>query len=180
MPTNLTFDKFLTDEEYDALSNEITFLPLTRDKLIIQTALATGARAQEILNLTRHDLIPKTKSVRIRALKGSKDREIPLNHKLFTALQSLASTDTTTQHLFPISYMRLYQIWQHFAPRINSISKKLKTFHCLRHTFAVRLYKKTKDIKIVQTALGHCDLRNTMVYVDFVYSQDHLRKAMGV
>lgn len=174
--SRLDFDKFLDDDEFESIMHTVTFEPVTRDKLLIQLALATGARASELLAVTKADLIEKTHSVRIRGLKGSLDREIPLSKKLFSRLKGLEAEPK----LFPISYQRLYQIWNMYAPRKNSLSKSLKTFHCLRHTCAVRLYRKTKDVKLVQMILGHKDLRNTMIYVDFVYNQDHLRKAMGV
>jgi len=171
----LTFDKCLDDDEYEALVNTIKFAPITRDKIMIQLALATGARAQEILNIRKKDLMTKTKSVRVYGLKGSFDRDIPLRPELFSSLQNLP-----TEKLFPISYQRLYQVFQDFAPRKHALDKKLKTFHCLRHTCAIRLYKRTKDVKAVQMILGHKDLRNTMIYVDFVYSQEHLREIMDV
>jgi len=71
--------------------------------------------------------------------------------------------------LFPISYHRLYQIWHQYRP----VAKK---FHSLRHTFAIRLYRKTKDLRLVQVALGHRNITNTMIYADYIYSQQELRK----
>jgi integrase len=71
--------------------------------------------------------------------------------------------------LFPITYNRLRQIWDLYRP----VQKK---FHSLRHTFAIQLYKKTKDIRLVQVALGHRNVMNTMIYADYVYSQTELRK----
>ena len=75
------------------------------------------------------------------------------------------------KHLFPISYPRLVQIWQHYRP----VHKK---FHSLRHTFAIELYKKTKDIRLLQMALGHRNIANTMIYADYVYSQTELRRLL--
>jgi integrase/recombinase XerD len=40
--------------------------------------------------------------------------------------------------------------------------------HLLRHTFASDLYAETKDIRLVQKALGHSDLSTTMIYTHLV------------
>jgi site-specific recombinase XerD len=40
--------------------------------------------------------------------------------------------------------------------------------HMLRHTFATDLYRKTKNIRLVQKALGHADLSTTMIYTHVV------------
>jgi integrase/recombinase XerC len=171
-------DKFLDDDEYASLMITLTREPITRNKILIQLALATGARASELLNITDKDLNDTFRTVYVRGLKGSDDREIPLSKELYKLLKTLEPG--VRGRLFPISYMRLYQIWGEFAPQKGALDSSPKTFHSLRHTCAVRMYKKTRDIKVVQTILGHRDLRNTMIYVDFVYSQEKLREVMGI
>jgi integrase len=42
-----------------------------------------------------------------------------------------------------------------------------KTFHSLRHTFALRTYLKTKDIYHVKMLLGHTTVKTTEIYTDF-------------
>lgn len=140
----------------------------TRNCLMIWTALRTGARAQELLNLQKIDLNTYDQTVYIRGIKGSNDREIPLPAELFRRLVQLCEKTPGTG-LFPISYPRLYQIWEFYRP----VPKK---FHSLRHTFAIELYQKTKDLRLVQVALGHRNITNTMIYADYVYSQQELRK----
>ncbi|WP_272482726.1 tyrosine-type recombinase/integrase [Salinibacter altiplanensis] len=40
--------------------------------------------------------------------------------------------------------------------------------YTLRHTFAIRLYRKTGNIRMVQKSLGHSDLSTTMIYTHVV------------
>jgi integrase len=140
----------------------------TRNALALLLALKTGGRAQEILNLKKSSLNAYEESVLIQGLKGSNDREIPLHSPLFKKLMNY-SNGLPHDVLFPITYNRFRQIWDLYRPA----PKKL---HSLRHTFAIQLYKKTKDIRLVQVALGHRNVMNTMIYADYVYSQTELRR----
>jgi integrase len=164
----LNRNKYLNDPEYDRLAHIVDSFMVKdpRNCLLISLALHTGARAQELLNLTGSDLHDHDESVFIRGLKGSNDRELPLRSNLFGLLRTHLPPEGL---IFPISYHRLYQIWQQYRP----VAKK---FHSLRHTFAIRLYRKTKDLRLVQVALGHRNITNTMVYADYLYSQQELRK----
>lgn len=140
----------------------------TRNCLLLLLGLRTGGRAQEILNIKKSDLNTYEESILINGLKGSNDREIPLPPALFKKLNLYANT-VKGDVIFPITYNRFRQIWDLYRP----VQKKL---HCLRHTFAIQLYKKRKDIRLVQVALGHRNVMNTMIYADYVYSQTELRK----
>lgn len=139
-----------------------------RNCLLITLGLKTGARAQELLNLQRIDINSYDQTVFIRGIKGSNDREIPIRNEVFSKLQSWMLINKGNK-LFDFSYHRLYQIWDLYRP----CEKK---FHSLRHTFAIELYKKTKDLRLVQVALGHRNINNTMVYADYIYSKEELKK----
>lgn len=166
----LNKNKYLLEDEYQRLTGILKSFESkdSRNTTLIWTALLTGARAQEILNLTKDDLNPQEQSIFIRGLKGSNDRELPLASWHYLKLSKLAHAEAGG-NIFPISYNRLYQIWDLYRPTH-------KSFHSLRHTFAVRLYKRTKDIRLVQVALGHRNIANTMIYAEYVYSQEELRK----
>lgn len=166
----LNKNKYLIEPELDRLEHILKSFGEKdpRNCTLLWTLLYTGARAQEVLNLSPEDLNTFDESLFIKGLKGSNDREIPVPSWLFQRLMK-ESTRAHDQRLFAITYNRLRQIWTLYRP----VHKKL---HALRHTFAIRLYKRTKDIRLVQVALGHRNITNTMVYAEYAYSQEELRK----
>lgn len=166
----LNKNKYLLPPESERLRKILTDFEIKdpRNCLMIWVALRTGARAQEVLNIQRSDLNTYDESIFIRGLKNSNDREIPIHSQIFERLHRFAENQGGHK-VFDISYERLYQVWQLYRP----VPKK---FHSLRHTFAIELYQKTKDLRLVQVALGHRNIANTMVYADYVYSQQELRK----
>lgn len=168
----LNKNKYLLTDELNRLRQIIESFQDkdARNVLILELALQTGARATELLNLKRSDLIPNDETVFIHGIKGSNDREIPLPSRLFQRLQRFEAS-LTGPKLFDISYDRLYQVWGLYRP----VPKK---FHSLRHTFAIELYKRTRDIRLLQVALGHRNIANTMIYADYLYSKEELRKLL--
>lgn len=163
--------KYLLPPEVDRLENILdSFMDKDfRNCLLLSLALRTGARAQELLNVKKSDFNFYEKSILIRGIKGSNDREIPLHSDFFKKLAEFVDSINSSDLVFPITYNRFRQIWDHYRP----VPKKL---HALRHTFAIQLFKKTKDLRLVQVALGHRNIMNTMIYADYVYSQNELRK----
>lgn len=171
MRYSLNKNKYLLDPEIQSLDYLLKRHIDTdlRNCLLILIGLKTGARAQEILNLRIGDISTYDQSLFIRGIKGSNDREIPIPRDIFRKLELLMQGHPPKSPLFDISYQRLYQIWDLYRPC-------KKSFHSLRHTFAIQLYKKTKDIRLVQVALGHRNINNTMIYADYVYSKEELKK----
>ncbi len=166
----LTKKKYLLDEEQAELLRILDKYKdeCFRDTTIIWLALHCGGRATEILNVTTEDLDMHGQSVFIHGLKGSDNRDIPLPPWLFKRLVKLAPAEG---RIFPFTYNRFLQIWQLFRP----VKKKL---HALRHTFAINLYRKTKDIRLLQVALGHRSWSNALIYAQYQYKNDELRRAI--
>ncbi len=166
----LNKNKYLLDPEVEKLETLIASsrTDSLRDSLILELALRTGSRAKELLAIRKTDLNPYDETVFIRGMKGSNDRELPLPPELFARLSRFADS-RKGDLVFEIGYHRLRQIWDWYRPAP-------KKFHCLRHTFAIRLYRKTKDLRLVQVALGHRNITNTMIYADYIYSQQELKK----
>lgn len=153
-----------------------------RNALMIVIAKECGLRASEVLRLRIKDFAHTGEtSLHISTLKGGNPRTLPIRPSLARYLKSFILEKNNVDYIeqldankkiFEICYQRLNQVWDLYRP------SPFKTFHSLRHTFAVELYMRTKDIKLVQLALGHRSINNTMVYVDFCYSQTELRRQM--
>lgn len=168
----LNKNKFLLAPEIEQLRKTIddTIWTSRRDAFLILLGLETGARAKELLGIEIRDLNTHEETVFIRGLKGSNDREIPLKPKVFRHLLKLAQASKSGR-VFEIGYHRLRQIWVEYRP-------VEKPFHCLRHTFAIELYKKHRDLRLVQVALGHRNIQNTIVYADYVFQTEELRRML--
>lgn len=173
MDYQLNSTKFLTREEDARL---LKLLSTSRNELATQLKLLRfyGMRSGELLALRLMDINKDEKTIYIRGSKRSNDRELPLNDEIFIdLLKSADGCVSEKSRIFNISYWGLKKRWD--VSRFRPGKKKL---HSLRHTFGVEMYKKTKDIKMVQKLMGHRSIRNTMIYVDFQYTQDQFRKAL--
>lgn len=165
--------KYLSKKELVEL--EKTFFIRTRDTLLIKILLETGARQKEILNVTVNDVDIHDGTIYIKGLKGSKDRRLPLEKDTFLRLKSYIEESKPECFLFDITPRRARQIWQKCRPVGCE-----KSLHSLRHTFAINLYKKQRDLRLVQFALGHADINSTMVYASYVYRVQELKKLLRV
>ena len=167
MSYQLSKDKHLTDEELEHFKRNLkSATPF--NKTLILMLLHTGARASEVLNITEADLDHKQKTVMIRGLKDSNDRELPLPPKLFAETARLARENPNGKP-FDISYQRLYQIWRFHCP-------VEKGPHSARHTVGLNLYKKHNNLNLVKLVLGHKAISNTMIYAEYAFTQNELRK----
>jgi integrase len=174
--------KFLTTEERERLES---FLKAridtdTRNVALILTALHSGARASELLALTWSNIDLKSGACKIQTIKQKANklgikpivwREVALPSHVRKALTLLKAQ--SPEKPFKLSYSRLAEVWNMYRP--NG-----KVFHSLRHTFAMRCYEKTKDIRFVQKSLGHVSITNTQIYTDCDYSANEFKKLMGV
>jgi integrase/recombinase XerC len=169
--SKLSRKKYLLDAEQEQLN---ALLEKYKDQdarncTLIWVALHTGARASEILNITKDDFCLEEAVVCIRGLKGSDDREIPLPKWLADRVSKLVPG--ADGRIFPLSYNRFREIWVLYRP----VEKKL---HSLRHTFAINLYRKSKDVRLVQCFLGHRNIQHTMIYASYDYSLSEMRRVL--
>lgn len=168
---SLTKQKFLTDSEQRTLLDRLERCTKLQDRVILEVAYETGARCSEILALTKQSLDHETQSIMFQGLKGSKDREIPLKPEVWQRLKEYAS-QCPTEQLFKIDRRQFYRVWTYYRP-------SRKALKALRHTRAIEVFKRHRDLRLVQVLLGHRNINNTMVYADYVYSTEELRKLLA-
>jgi integrase/recombinase XerD len=151
-----------------------------RERILLMTLYATGARNAELTHLKATDIDSQRMVVHIRGGKGRTDRDVMLSPKLLTALRTLWRYyhRKSSTWLFPSNYRKdrpidTKTVWcacQKAAKRAG-IQKRVHP-HTLRHCFATHLLEAGTDLRAIQLLLGHQDLKETTVYLHL--SQRHL------
>jgi site-specific recombinase XerD len=161
-----------------------------RDKALLQIMYNTGARVQELADLTMTDLRFECPATVTLTGKGNKTRVIPLwqetveHIRHYMALRTEAGTES--EYIFlnnkgePITRFgigrRLEKHAKTAAKQYPSLRNRRITPHVIRHTTALHLIEAGNDIFIVKDWLGHVDIKTTSQYVEI--SIDRKRKAL--
>lgn len=168
----------LTLDEQEKLLDQFNLRYITpqRNKTMIQLLLNTGLRLSEMTNLKWNDIDLMTGQVKVVEGKGLKDRILWLDEETLTMLgewkqrqfkewgeSELVFTTRTLRQLDGKAVRIMIKTYSDKA----GIKKHITT-HSLRHTFASDLLRDTKNIRIVQKALGHADISSTQIYTHIV------------
>lgn len=147
-------------------------------KPIVLTALHTGMRKGEILNLSWPKVDLKKRVIRVEKTKSGKIRLIPINASLFKELALLRVLNAKSDYLFlnPMTGQPMQDIKTAFRGAVRRSGIEGLRFHDLRHTFASRLIESGVDIVTVQNLLGHYSVVVTQRYTHS--SAEQKRKAV--
>jgi len=166
----------LTPEEVQRLLNacEGTHWLRLRDKALILTALDTGARAQELLNLKVSDA--SRESVLITG-KGQKQRMVFLSSATRVALRKyLKACPFPLQADSPLWWGRYGALTLHgLLEAIQKVGKRagLKEHlgaHIFRRTYATWTLRSGIDLETLRQLLGHSDFSSMKHYLNLVES----------
>jgi integrase len=135
---------------------------------IIKFALWTGARREEIFNLTWQDI--HGNMARLIG-KGDKERTIPLLPAAIRAMGALKDVGYVFWHPGDMD-----KITKEFKKIARACDIEDIHLHNLRHTAATDMLSSGIRIEYVQEMLGHEDISTTMIYTKIL--QKDLKKEM--
>jgi integrase len=128
-------------------------------KPILLTAINTGMRLGEVLNLKWDDINPKEGYLLVRDSKNHESRTISLNPTLKAVLPNLPK-HTQSEYVFNARKT----IKRACTNALKKSGIPHCRFHDLRHTFATGLVMEGTDIVNIQELMGHKDIRMTKRY----------------
>lgn len=176
--------KVLSEHEQERLLEQFnTRYPSThRNLCLIRMMLDTGLRAGEVVAIRPDHLDMRAGKVMVREGKGAKDRAVWMSIELRDLIGDWLERRPTSKWLFPTRHgtklqtRYLRSMVKKYAKKAGIAEVEKVSPHTLRHTFATDLYRETKNIRLVQKALGHSDLSTTMIYTHIV--DEELEEAM--
>jgi len=172
---------FLTEQEIHKFITSIDTCPfakksIERNRLIVKLLLFTGMRISEILSLKTKDLTivddeyyeirikGKGNKYRVAMIEKDKIRKQIHNFNEYKPLNCPLLVPNFKGNELSQSYV--YRIVEKILLHAG-IRKEKNGPHMLRHTFGSFLYKKKKDLVLVQEALGHEDIKTSRIYTHF-------------
>lgn len=143
---------------------------------IVVTALNTGMRKGEILNLKWAQVDLKNRKIMVTNSKNNEARVIPVNETLHRELSRL-QRKLQSDYVFSDGKGRPFgDIKKGFSSALKRIGIKDFRFHDLRHTFGSQLVMQGVDLRTVQQVMGHKEIKMTVRYSHL--SPEHIQEAM--
>lgn len=137
-------------------------------KVWLLLASRGGLRCAEIANLRRDDLLWDLNRIRVNG-KGAKQRLVPMHPLVRAALEAQPTAGGKNGYVFtrPMgSRWTAADVSRIGVAHFRTLNIDA-TMHQLRHWFATRALRECKNIRTVQTLLGHADPKTTAIYTAF-------------
>ena len=173
---------YLNNDEIQALFDSVDTQSRTglRDRALFLLLYNTGARVQEVVDLTVSDLrLEPLGQVKLLG-KGKKQRACPLWPETVDALRDYLKDRSPevagNEYVLlnangnPITRFGVRNIIKRYAEKAAVLCPSLKNKsvspHTFRHSTAMHLLRAGNDINMVKLWLGHADINTTHIYVE--------------
>lgn len=194
----VTPDKFLTGAQVGAVRDAMELERVdganrgdaraVRNAAIVETLLGTGLRVSELCALTMGDLFldAGNPQVLVQRGKGGKKRLVAISSRLAAYLdgyliwrQKTGNAVVAAEPLFAaraghITRSAVHRVWKE-ALALAGLSTRWGV-HATRHSYAVEVYRKTRDLRLTQRLLGHSSPVVTTVYANLL--DDDVRRGV--
>lgn len=154
-----------------------------RDLVLLSVMYSSGARAQEICNLTVKDVTHDEKGNALLTLvgKGDKARRVKITSSATQLVDKYIASQKIgmklDKHIFPsqrnehLSVPAIEEIFEKYTKRAKIEHPELfchgpYTPHVMRHTTATHLIESGVPLAIVKNILGHTSIQTTQIYLD--------------
>lgn len=133
-----------------------------RNRLIVRLIYATGVRVSELCAINVEDIDFEEQTIRVKG-KGDKIRTVFVDEETLKDIDEFIGNKIEGP-LF------IGQQGNHISPRtVQHIFKENApdgiTPHKIRHSYASELYRRSKNLRVVQENLGHSSIKTTEIYL---------------
>jgi site-specific recombinase XerD len=150
-----------------------------RDLVFVSVLTFTGCRLGEALELTKSDIDFRIRVVKIKQKKKRAlyFRLVPVPVQIFWDIMD-RYVWRVEDKLFKISERQARNIVYKFSLRY--LKKRIRP-HAIRHSFAIAILEKTKNIEIVRRLLGHASYNTLRFYLDYTQKdlEEYLSEVFG-
>ena len=173
----------LTEDEQKRLLEQPNprYITGQRNHLLLKIFLDTGLRLSEATNLRWRDIDLMSGQLKVVEGKGAKDRILWLSEENLELLQKWKQRQFEKDNR-PLEYVFTAMSKGTLGNKLNNryVQDMVKRYankagienrcspHTLRNCFATSFLRQTKNIRMVQKALGHNQLNTTMIYTHIV------------
>ena len=150
-----------------------------RDGMLIRLLLGIGLRIGSAISLDVEDIDFGRGELRVRTAKGGRPIDVVMSRAVGEDLRAYLG-DRRSGPVFLARGGRRVSI-RHVQRRFDELQTRAAvqrriTLHGLRHSFAISIYEKTRDLLLTQRAMGHRSITSTTIYARV--SDDHLRQVL--
>ncbi len=151
---------------------ELVSAPRTQRDGIAAALGLHGLRVGEVCGSLSKYFQPQLRRLYVPTLKKGMPRTITLHQSVVDAILNFRERTGKPNHRLLLPSRNGTQLIEQKQSKkgkelLESLGVTFRPrFHMFRHTFAMRLYAETNDLRLVQKQLGHRSVRTTEVYAD--------------